>query len=298
MKKITPANAAAGAIRNLLWTMEEVKSRLRQLKPFIGKKADRIWVRYTTADKFESRKWEQMVNLLAEKYKINPIEEEIVLPPPDRETAKGDIQIGRTSYLNQTPNEFGIHFHELTRHVGIFGSTGSGKTTLSKNILRELIRKKIPFIVFDWEKNYRDLVGEHKNVKIFTIGADTSPFYFNYFKMPAGITYKEYVKNIIEVFNKAYLGGVGSDSVLLKVFDSAYRQHNVPTTQDALDILDGDMRGGKLRGREMLWKQSSLRMLEFLTYGGTGDIFNVNDFYPIENLLNCLLYTSDAADDL
>jgi len=103
--------------------------------------------------------------------------------------------------------------------------------------------------------------------------------------MPGGITYKEYVKNIIEVFNKAYLGGVGSDSVLLKVFDSAYRQHKVPTTQDALDILDDDMKGERLRGREMLWKQSSLRMLEFLSYGGTGDIFNVNKFYPIENLL-------------
>lgn len=265
--------------------MEDVKSRLRQLKPFIGKKADRIWVRYTTADKFESRKWEQMVYLLAEKYKINAIEEEIILPPPDQIIAKGDIQIGRTSYLNQPPHAFGINFHELTRHAGIFGSTGSGKTTLSKKILRELIHNKIPFIVFDWEKNYRDLVGENKNAKIFTIGADTSPFYFNYFKMPDGITYKEYVKNIIEVFNKAYLGGVGSDSVLLKVFDSAYKHHEVPTTQDALDILDDDMRGEKLRGREMLWKQSSLRMLEFLSYGGTGDIFNVSNFYPIDKLL-------------
>jgi hypothetical protein len=103
--------------------------------------------------------------------------------------------------------------------------------------------------------------------------------------MPDGLSYKEYVKNIIEVFNKAYIGGVGSDSVLLKVFDSAYRQHDVPTTQNALDILDDDMRGERLRGREMLWKQSSLRMLEFLSYGGTGDIFNVDDFYPIEKLL-------------
>jgi hypothetical protein len=265
--------------------MEEVKSKLRQLKPFIGKKADKIWIRYTTADRFESRHWEQIVNLLAEKYKINSIEEEIVLPPPDNITAKGDIQIGRTSYLNHPPNEFGINFYELTRHVGIFGSTGTGKTTLSKNILRELIRNKIPFIVFDWEKNYRDLLRENKEVKIFTIGADTSPFYFNYFKMPDGLSYKEYVKNIIEVFNKAYIGGVGSDSVLLKVFDSAYRQHEVPTTQDALDILDDDMRGEKLRGREMLWKQSSLRMLEFLTYGGTGKIFNAEKFYPIEKLL-------------
>ena len=86
--------------------MEEVKSKLRQLKPFIGKKADRIWVRYTTADKFESRQWEQVVNLLAEKYKINSIEEEIILPPPDSTIAKGDIQIGRTNYLNHPANQF------------------------------------------------------------------------------------------------------------------------------------------------------------------------------------------------
>ena len=265
--------------------MEEVKSKLRQLKPFIGKKADSIWIRYTTADMFESRQWEQVVNLLAEKYKINSIEEEIVLPPPDSATAKGDIKIGHTNYLNHPPNKFGINYFELTRHAGIFGSTGTGKTTLSKNILRELINNEIPFIVFDWEKNYRDLVGENKNVKVFTIGADTAPFYFNFFKMPEGLSYKEYVKNIIEVFNKAYIGGVGSDSVLLKVFDSAYRKHDVPTTQNALDILDGDMRGERLRGREMLWKQSSLRMLEFLSYGGTGKIFNVDNFYPIEKLL-------------
>ena len=265
--------------------METVKSTLQKLKPFIGKKADKIWVRYTSADRFESRHWEQITNLLAEKYKINTVEETIVLPPPDKETAKGDLRIGRTSYLNQPSYEFGIDFHELTRHVGVFGSTGAGKTTLSKNILRELIQNKIPFIVFDWEKNYRDLTNENKNIKIFTIGEDTAPFYFNYFKMPEGYHYKEYVKNIIEIFNRAYVGGVGSDSVLLKVFDAAYRQHEVPTTKDALEILDDDMRGERLRGREMLWKQSSLRMLEFLSYGGTGKIFNVQNFYPIEKLL-------------
>ncbi len=50
--------------------------------------------------------------------------------------------------------------------------------------------------------------------------------------MPEGLTYKDYVKNVIEVFNRAYLGGVGSDSVLLKVFDKAYQEHREPTTED------------------------------------------------------------------
>jgi len=35
----------------------------------------------------------------------------------------------------------------------------------------------------------------------------------------------------------------------------------------------------------MLWKQSSLRMLQFLSYGGTGDVYNTDHSYPIEDLL-------------
>ncbi len=92
-------------------------------------------------------------------------------------------------------------------------------------------------------RNYRDLVKENKEVKIFTIGADISPFFFNYFKMPEGITYQEYVKNVIEIFNKAYVGGAGSDSILLQVFDEAYQENEVPTTKDAHEILSSEMKG-------------------------------------------------------
>jgi hypothetical protein len=266
--------------------MDPVKSMLKKLKPFIGRKADRIWVRYTTAGAIERSKWEQIINLLAEKHKVNTIDDDIVLPPPDPETAVGDIDIGSMRYAGRRPHPFGIKLHELTRHTGIFGSTGTGKTTVAKNILRQLIDREIPFIVFDWERNYRDLIGEGKKVKVFTIGSDVCPFYFNFFKMPGNITYKDYVKYIIEVFSKAYVGGAGSDSVLLKVFDAAYRQHELPTVADARGILDDDMHAGVLRGREMLWKQSSLRMLEFLCYGGTGDIFNAENLFPMESLLN------------
>ena len=265
--------------------MEDIKSTLQKLKPFIGKKADALWVRYNTGDRIEKQEWEQVINLLAEKYKVDSIEEDIVLPPPQGEDLNGDIFVGRTQYVKQPPCEFSLNFSELTRHLGIFGSTGTGKTTLAKNILRELIKHKIPFIVFDWERNYRDLIKENKEVKIFTIGADISPFFFNYFKMPYGITYQEYLKNVIEIFNKAYVGGAGSDSILLQVFDEAYQENEVPTTRDAYDILSSEMKK-KLRGRDMLWKQSSLRMLQFLSYGGIGEVFNTKLSYPIESLLN------------
>ncbi len=223
--------------------------------------------------------------MLAQKYKVDPVEETIVLPPPNREQAAGEISVGRVSYLEQAGQDFGLNLSELSRHTGIFGSTGTGKTTLAKNILRKLIERQIPFIVFDWEKSYRDLAAEDNRVKVFTIGSDIAPLYFNFFKSPEGIPYREYIKNIIEVFNRSYLGGVGSDSVLLKVFDQAYQSRGLPTVEDARKILEGEMGAKKLRGREMLWKQSSLRMLQFMSYGGTGKLYNVTEFFPLEKLM-------------
>jgi hypothetical protein len=36
----------------------------------------------------------------------------------------GDIDIGSMRYAGRRPHPFGIKLHELTRHTGIFGSTG------------------------------------------------------------------------------------------------------------------------------------------------------------------------------
>jgi hypothetical protein len=265
-----------------MWT-HPIKAILQKLKPFLGEKADLLWIRYQTAEKMEKPDWERNINLLAQKYGVDTVEDMIVLPPPLPGISAGDLNIGKTKYLDHAPADFGLHFSELTRHMGIFGSTGSGKTSLAKNILRQLIYKNIPFIVFDWERNYRDLISEHPNLKVFTVGTNVMPFYFNYLAVPPGLTYQEYIKSVVDVFNRAYVGGVGSDSVLLKVFDKAYQDADIPTTKEAHEIMDKEMKG-KLKGREMLWKQSTKRMFDFLEYGGTGDMLSVRENYPVKAL--------------
>ena len=64
MKKTTLVSAAGGAKMTSFRT-DEIRETLRKLKPFIGKKADRLWVRYSTGDRMEKEEWIQVINLLA-----------------------------------------------------------------------------------------------------------------------------------------------------------------------------------------------------------------------------------------
>ena len=267
--------------------MEEknLKQILQKLKPMLGKKADLIWRRYQFADRIERTDWAQKIRWLAQKHGIDEVDDAIVMPPPKPEECIGDLPLGSIRYIDQKQS-IALRLAELTRHCGVFGSTGTGKTTFAKHLLRQLLAKNIPFIIFDWETNYRDLAAEDERIKIFTVGSEVSPFRFNFFRLPPGMeTFADYVKAVIDVFSRAYVGGVGADSILLKTFDEAYRQHEVPTTADAMHLLAADMTGSNMKGREMLWRQSSLRMLQFLSYGGTGEIYNTAKSVPMERLV-------------
>lgn len=268
----------------------QVKDTLRRLRPFLGKKVDSLWARWQTAEPDDRQDWEHRIQLLAHKFKIDAVDDRIILPPPPATDSPGSIELGSVSYLGKQYQRFGIDLATLTRHMGIFGSTGSGKTSLAKNILRSLYSRNIPFIAFDWESNYRDLLSEISDLKIFTVGRKAAPFHFNYLEVPPGLSYPEYVKSVVEVFSRAYIGGAGADSVLLKVFDQAYKLHDTPTTQDALKIMAGEMQD-QLRGREMLWKQSTMRMFDFLCYGATGEMLSIRKNPPVDSLFKgCIVF--------
>ncbi|MHA2386536.1 MAG: helicase HerA-like domain-containing protein, partial [Candidatus Thorarchaeota archaeon] len=64
-----------------------------------------------------------------------------------------DKKLWLGTYLDEegkrTDKKFEITVDLLRRHGGIFGSTGSGKTVLSKVILEEAAMEGIPIIAFD-----------------------------------------------------------------------------------------------------------------------------------------------------
>lgn len=110
-----------------------------------------------------------------------------------------------------TSGEFKINVRDLTRHMLIAGSTGSGKSTTIKHILTQLwLQHQVPFLVlYPLDKpDYRELMGFPelgKDLLVFTLGdSRTSPFQFNPFEVPDGLLIKTHLSRLMRVFMAAF----------------------------------------------------------------------------------------------
>ena len=260
--------------------MISVEEKLRRLEPFVEKgKLDGLWNMYLVSDSLKEKKEiEGMIDLLFHQKAGVGFVEEIILAPPKQKEARGEIRLGKVKYCRKELYDFGIRKEELIKHVGIFGQTGSGKTTACMNLLRQLIKAKIPFMLFDWKRNYRDLLAHpdfrDEEILIFTVGRPVSPFYFNPKNGPRDVETPVWQKKLMEIIEKAYLLGPGAADVLMDAME-------FPTFQEMKKYVDKQRR----RGREMLWQMSSRRTLNSICFPGLSEVVNCEQPTPIEELL-------------
>lgn len=270
-----------------------IDEKLLLLQPVLGTmKVQRLRQMYLLEDDFRLKnEIENRIDLLIARHVKTKIEDEIILPPPDKTLCDGDINLGKTEYLGRRLNPFGLKLKDINRHVGIFGSTGSGKTTIAKNIIRQLHKKGIPFLVFDWEKSYRNFIREFKDVQVFTVGNDINPIFLNFLTVPPGIKYDEYIKSIIAIISEDYIGGIGADTMLLQYMEMAFKETKNPFFEDLKQIIlreiNKDMgRRGRLAGRSGLWKETVSRQISFISKGASGTVVNSRKHFPIEKLFS------------
>jgi hypothetical protein len=110
-----------------------------------------------------------------------------------------------------TAGGFRLNVRDLTRHVLIAGSTGSGKSTTIKQILTQLWQDHhVPFLVlYPIDKpDYRELFNFPRvrdDLLVFTLGDErTSPFRFNPFEVPDGLLLKTHLSRLMRVFMAAF----------------------------------------------------------------------------------------------
>ena len=251
----------------------------RRLKPLYGKQIDALWLEYQLADVERKREIDGVLTLLANKRLGMTVGDEKLLldAPPTALIGNGDFAIGDVSYPGITPYPFRIRRNELLRHVFILGPTGTGKSTLLLNLLIQVQEAGVPFMVFDFKRNYRTLLAApaHDDLVVFTVGRATAPLHLNALQPPSGVEFEEWAEVLADIISTSYLLMQGARNVLKEaLLQARNRNGDGATLAHAHALLQAVLDATKAGSRRYGWLESSTRSLEELTKGSFGRALN------------------------
>jgi hypothetical protein len=258
-----------------------VRELCRQLKPIIGAQAERIWMAYVAEDETGKTQIQDYLELLAAQHFQGSLEDDGPgLVPPKAHEAAGEYVLGDVAYNGRSLFPFGLRENEWTQHVGVFGRSGAGKTNLGFLLVQQLIAQGKPILIFDWKRNYRDLLElpGFENVAVYTVGRSVAPLSFNPLIPPPETPPQTWIKKLISVIAHAYLLGDGVMFLLQEALNQVYTEAGVysgtverwPTFRDVQAALKN--RGSS--GREAGWLSSALRALASLCFGEMDTLVN------------------------
>ena len=270
---------------------------LSKLEPLLGNKVGRLRASWFLADREERSEIEQALKVLYLKHFSSDLtEKQLLLSPPNQRLCRGEIPLGMTLYNGRELAEFGLRENELCQHVAVFGRSGSGKTNTVRQLLKGFLKQKLPFLVFDWKRDYSRLdfdktfAGvDHPEIDVLSMGNSHSDVLkFNPLIPPPDTAPEVWVKQLCELLTHAYIGGAGFESVFLEAIDYCYRQKgiyeggdNYPTFRDIKAYLDTK----KCTGRQAQWMQSVTRTINSLCFGGMDATLNSEEPHELPDLL-------------
>lgn len=270
---------------------QDIEQTCRKLKPIIGSKADELWYTWLASDFQERKDLEIEIQMIAEKVlKHGPLQERVILlPPPQEEQAKGDFVLGNVIYRDKKLFPLYLREDDFIKQIGIFSITGGGKTNTAMLLALQLLKKKIPFMVIDWKRQWRSMLSlenfpELKGMQVYTIGRDIAPFLWNPFRPPPNIDYKTWISVIAECLEKSHLGGLGVADFFIRIYEQLFKEikdeNFYPNFYDGLHALEKI----KVGGREFLWWQSTKRIFKSFTFGPSSKSFNARNPIKLEEL--------------
>ena len=287
-------------------TNPETEEKLRKFAAVDRKKADLSWLFYLSGEGQERQSADELIDVLLFQKAQKDFREKIFLDPESALDCQGEYVLGTVLYPpKQHYCKFGLREDEWIKHVLITGMTGAGKTNLASQILRELKRKNKPFMIFDWKRNYRDLlqIPLFQDTLVFTVGRDVVPFHFNPLIPPPGTKPGEWLMKLVDVLKHAYFVGEGVEYLLREGIDWVYEQcgffdqskSHVPSFSMVRDYVARK----QLQGRMSLWKASAMRVLESLCFRhGLGPVVNSGREWDYEEFLNSdVVLELDALSD-
>jgi len=263
----------------------DVSDEIKRLVPILGKeKASRLETAYLLSDEEARKRILEMIDTLkAAVFSDSDMKNAVLMEPPPKEFVNnGKLDFGMVLYGKKRLYPISLKEEDFLTHVGVFGSSGYGKTNLVQWLILNLVKKEIPVVIFDFSKrNYRDLLSlpELKDkIRVYTVGRNVSSFRFNPLKPPEGIQISQWAKEFSEVFDHAYWMMGGGRHIILKALDDVYKASNpgYPKMRELKDWLEKFAMSRK-SSRERNWIATAQRPLESLCFRELGDVFDCEE---------------------
>jgi len=183
-----------------------------------------------------------------------------------------------------------LNLDDLTMHTLLVGSTGSGKSTTTYNMIRELELEDIKILVIEPTK------GEYKNVfgnkfKVYGTNKKLTPLLrINPFSFEDDIHVLEHVDRLIEIFNACWPMYAAMPAVLKDAILDAYEKCGwdldesenknkiFPTFRDVLESLEEILESSEYSDNTKAdYKGALITRIKSLTRGIVGNIFVENE---------------------
>ncbi|MEX2684029.1 MAG: ATP-binding protein, partial [Candidatus Sigynarchaeota archaeon] len=102
-------------------------------------------------------------------------------PPPDSVIAAGMLNIGKIKDSTGSSKDFMLDIDDIRRHVFINGTTGSGKTVFTRNLIEQFIIRfpSIPFLILELKGEYATFGKQYPDVTFLEPGISFSINIFN-----------------------------------------------------------------------------------------------------------------------
>lgn len=143
---------------------------------------------------------------------------------PHKSTGK-NFKVGKLyNYDKVLENDIFLDYNNFTGHVFVTGSTGSGKSNVTYNLIKRLNDVGIPFLVIEPAKGeYKDEFGNWENVSVFGTNSDKCQLLkINPFAFPAGIHIYEHIDRFVEILNACWPMEAAMPNLLKEAIEDAY----------------------------------------------------------------------------
>lgn len=220
------------------------------------------------------------------------------------------IELGVIRHLwNDLPQKVSLDIDNLTSHVFISGSTGSGKSNTVYELMSQLQEKNIPFLVIEPTKGeYKHVFGHLENVHVFSTNPSQAPLLkINPFKFPKSIHVLEHIDRLVEIFNVCWTMYAAMPAILkdaiLRAYEASgwnidnsynyYSEDIFPNFNDLLESINNVINTSSYSDEvKSNYIGSLATRVKSLTNGLNGQIF------ASDEIENDILFDSNAIIDL